>query len=367
MNEARHVVGCMTGSSLDALDVALVRIVGRGLEMSAAVESFGSHPLDSLSGELRRLIAGESVPMRTSVQLADALGRVHAEAIASHLNGRRADFIAVHGQTVVHAPPIGHQLINPWPIAHRFGIPVVCGMRDADLALGGQGAPITPIADLILFRHQTQSRAVVNLGGFCNISRLPACQDARAGLGSVRGFDVCPCNHWLDHAARERLGEACDLGGAAASRGRVDDSYCQMLSARLEQLSGEGRSFGPGDDALPMPASLSPEDTLASIVHAIAGRIARETAGVDAVLLAGGSAANSTLVSAIGDACAAPVSDTASVGIMPAAREAVAMAVLGALCHDGVAVCLPQITGAEGSAVAGSWVFPHGMNGAIHD
>ncbi|HED54961.1 MAG TPA: hypothetical protein ENJ00_12290 [Phycisphaerales bacterium] len=363
MNDVRHIVGCMTGSSLDAIDVALVRVVGRGLAMQCDVETFGSFPLGHIRDDLRRLIAGKSVCMRTVVELGDALGHRHAEVIGMLVGNRTIDLVAAHGQTVVHEPPIGHQLLNPWPIAVRFGVPVVSSLRDADLASGGQGAPITPLADLALFRHPTQRRAVVNLGGFCNVTLLPACEDAQAGLDQVRGFDICPCNHWLDRAARALLGADFDIGGASAARGRVDPVYLAVLLDRLEHLAGESRSFGPADEELPTSESLSAPDALATIVRAIAERIAEATTGVDAVLLAGGSVANLTLVRAIGDACDVPVLDTSSAGMLPQAREAVAMAVLGALCQDGVAVCLPRVTGATKRVVAGSWVFPRGMKG----
>ncbi len=114
---------------------------------------------------------------------------LHVEAVRA-LGCERLDLVVAHGQTVYHAPPLSWQLCAPGPIAHALQVPVLCDLRSADIAAGGQGAPITPIADHILFRHAREARAVVNLGGFCNITTLPAGDDATR----VRGGDVCACN-----------------------------------------------------------------------------------------------------------------------------------------------------------------------------
>ena len=116
----------------------------------------------------------------------------------------RADLVVAHGQTVFHAPPASWQLLNAAPIARAVRAPVVFDLRQADLAAGGQGAPITPLADWIMLRAHgpaAAGRAIVNLGGFCNVTILPS----GAGPEGVRGMDVCPCNHLLDGVARRRV------------------------------------------------------------------------------------------------------------------------------------------------------------------
>src|SRR5690606_34564910 len=125
-----------------------------------------------------------------------------------------------------------------WPRAT-----VISDLRQRDLAQGGQGAPITPLADWILFKDAGASRAIVNLGGFCNATILPAAQDtdcARTSLDAVRGFDICPCNQLLDWIARNRLGAAFDQRGDAAMRGQPH----ALLRERLRTRCSGTRSLG---------------------------------------------------------------------------------------------------------------------------
>src|SRR6185436_14618647 len=136
-----------------------------------------------------------------------ALGELHARAVAKAAAGCRLDLIAAHGQTVFHAPPLSWQMLNPWPLVRDLQTSVVFDLRGADLAHGGQGAPITPLADWVLFRSNSRTRAVVNLGGFCNLTLLPP---GRPDM--VRGFDVCACNQLLDHIARGILQRPFDEG-----------------------------------------------------------------------------------------------------------------------------------------------------------
>ena len=171
----RHVVGVMTGTSIDGMDVALVRVTGRGLDMRAELVRHISAPLGDLQPRLRA--AADQQPMTAGefAQLVWDFGVLHANVIERLLQAekRKPDLICIHGQTVFHQPPISWQLVNPAPIAARFDCPVVSDLRQADLAHGGQGAPITPIADWILFRDSTRTRAIVNLGGFCNVTIVP--------------------------------------------------------------------------------------------------------------------------------------------------------------------------------------------------
>lgn len=351
----RRVVGCMTGTSIDGLDLALVEVDGHGLEIRARVVRTSSRPLGELGAPLRALAAQEPATAGEIARLAWTLGGVHAAAVAELLAGDRADLVCVHGQTVYHRPPTTWQLLQPAPIARALGCPVVFDLRAADAAAGGQGAPITPIADWVLFRGSS-TRAVVNLGGFCNVTRLPA----SGGPELVRAGDVCVCNQLLDDLARRLLRSAFDEGGAAAARGHVHDDALVDLEGVLAARSGPRRSLGTGDEAgewiSRWRAHVPAEDLARTACEAIAEAVARATGDADEVLLAGGGVKHATLASAIASASSARVTTTAAAGIDPTFREAVAFAVLGALCHDRVPITLPAVTGCAAPApISGSW------------
>ncbi|MHC4209559.1 MAG: anhydro-N-acetylmuramic acid kinase [Planctomycetota bacterium] len=362
----RFVIGVMTGTSLDGIDVATAAIRGAGLDMRARLIRHGSADLGPLAGDLRRAADQEPLTAEALAGLALALGERYADAIAGAAEGLdHISLIAVHGQTVVHRPPVSWQLINPAPVALRFNCPVVFDLRQADLAAGGQGAPITPAADWVLFGDAATRRAVVNLGGFCNVTVLG--DDAGEPLGGVRGFDVCVCNQLLDEAARRALDAPYDEGGRAAQHGEAQDYAVKEL---LEILTGQRtacRSLGTGDEARSWMAAyaerLLPEDLAATVVEAVASSITGALADhdVDEIVVAGGGARNRALLDALRRraGCALVVSD--ELGVPLQAREALAMAVLGALCADRVPITLPRVTGcAEPAPLAGTWCLPTG-------
>jgi len=267
----RFVLGAMTGTSLDGIDVAAAEIRGTGLQMRARLIRHDHADLGPLGGDLRRAAAQEPMTAETLAGLSLALGERYAEAVAAAAGGvERPDLIAVHGQTIVHRPPISWQLINPAPVALRFNCPVVFDLRQADLVAGGQGAPITPAADWVLFGDPETRRAVVNLGGFCNVTVLG--EDGDEPLAGVRGFDVCACNQVLDAAARRGLDAPYDDGGRAALAGEArDDAVAELLEILVRQRTS-GQSLGTGDEAGSWVATyggrLGPEDLAASAVDA---------------------------------------------------------------------------------------------------
>lgn len=356
MIAARHVVGCMTGTSMDGIDAALVRIEGHGLGMRAALVRWRSAPLD-VRGLLRELTVGS----RCAAEFARAarqLGEVHAEVIGALLEGESCEFVAIHGQTVYHAPPDSWQLLNPWPIAAAIGVPVVYDLRGADLAVGGEGAPITPLADWVLFRDDAAPRTVLNLGGFASMSVIPSgCTDPYMEL---RGRDISPCNHALDAVARARLDRPFDAGGASAAAGVSDARISAELSLRFASVSD--RSLGSGDEsaewAAEMTSPLSPADACATVCDAVSAVVADATPLGSSAIVAGGGALNSALMDGLrrrlGRSCV--LSDAH--GVPAQAREAVCMAVLGALMRDRVATTVPGITRARRPVMSGAWVLP---------
>ncbi|MEM1010925.1 MAG: anhydro-N-acetylmuramic acid kinase [Planctomycetota bacterium] len=384
----RLVAGCMTGTSLDGLDVALVEIVGSGLDMTATLVATASRDLGDCGPRLRDLATNVPMTAGDIARVCRDFGRLHADVLRGLAGDRRLDLVAIHGQTVFHRPPVSWQLIDPWPVVQALNCPVVTDLRGADLVADGEGAPITPLADWVLFRDATRSRAIVNLGGFCNVTLLPAGDD----IAGIRGFDVCVCNQLLDAAARRALGEPFDRDGGAAALGEVDDTASSELQQLLLAQRAQDRSLGTDDESLSWLDAhvddLAPNDLLATTTHAIGrtirdvletkphaersvasdpessrsdvrpGPTLRSGLGFDRseveVVIAGGGARNAALVGAMG-----PTKTTDTFGVPIEAREAVAMAILGALAHDRVPITLPAVTRRqEVVPLPGSWTYP---------
>lgn len=354
---ARLVAGCMTGTSIDALDVAVLRIRHFGLRMHATLEATSTVPLGKLAAPLRRLAEQQPMTAGEIAKTQRAFALLHLEALKPLHERHKLQLVSVHGQTVFHAPPDSWQLFQPAPLAHGLGVPVVCDLRAADLANGGQGAPLTPLADFILLRHGSEDRAVINLGGFCNLTRLPGSHD----IDRISGADVCACNQVLDAVARAVLDAPYDRDGHAAMQGHPNERAAEQLSTLLRRQARAGRSLGTGDECatwVERHRALGPADLAATACAAVAATIAKAAAGAQRLILAGGGVRNRRLVLELGARSDCPVALSDDLGVPAAYREAMGWAVLGALCQDRQHIALPQVTGGERPAIAGLWCLP---------
>jgi len=338
----------MSGTSLDGLDVALIEVTGTGLAMDVAFIAGSSVPLGSVGDFLRSFAGGQPATAAEIAVASHEFSSLHLHAIRQLLGGSSADLISIHGQTVYHRPPVSWQLLQPTPIAHALGVPVVYDLRQADLALNGQGAPLTPIADAILLRGRAHPWAVVNLGGFVNVTRGP----------DTSAHDVCPGNLWLDALAQRLLDRRFDELGQVARLGRVDETWLRELRTHQAQVASERRSLGTGDEALPTLPGLPTPDLLRTVIEAIALAIRDASGGAEEILLAGGGRKNETLCSAITAAVApAKVLDFNVTGVPGDYREAAEWAILGALSQDQESISLPSVTGGD-TPIAGTWIYP---------
>ena len=349
--DVRVIHGCMSGTSCDGIDAAAVAIEGHGWSMRPHFLAGASMPYDDampgLAARVRSALRQEPLTAGHLAQLGNDLAQAHAKILRQLAHTAAAPMaIAMHGQTLYHAPPVSLQLCAPWPVAQALGVPVLHDLRGADLAAGGQGAPLTPTSDFIMYADAVPT-AVVNLGGFANATVLPP---RGSDPSAVRGFDICLCNQLLDELARTRLGQPCDWDGSAALGGTVDRAALETVTTLLARQASSGRSLGTADESVAMAASmlakLAPGDACATAVSAIAGTIvaALRAADVRHLVLAGGGVLNLPLESALRQGIPGGAPPTAAQ--WPAAfREAAAMAVLGALALDGVPPGLPAVTG----------------------
>ena len=343
----RYVIGTMTGTSMDGIDAVAVSIEGCGLRIKPTFLQMSTESIEEIQEQLRGVAIGKSSEEELRA-LALELGKRSLNAIAK-LKMSNVDLIALHGQTIFHEPPKSVQLLNASVIVNQFDCTVLTDPRAADLRLGGQGAPITPLADWVMFKDANLDTAIVNLGGFCNITLLPKNSQPK----DISGFDLCCCNLLLDGIARNRLGTQYDTNGSCADEGTVDSNLFDQLKNKLELQRNENRSLGTGDDLsswlLDQSKNIETADLLATVTAAIGSVIQETVCDSQRVLLAGGGIHNVPLKNAIG---ATQMTD--AFGVPTQAREAMAMAILGALAIDGVSITLPQITGrAETGDVVG--------------
>ena len=358
----RHVVGCMSGTSLDGLDLARVELCGQGRELVAGTIQHAHVGLGDLQSRLREATT-ESLTAAQWTRLALDLGILHAKAIQEAWPDEPIDLVAAHGQTLHHAPPESLQLLNPWPIAHALDCTVVCDLRGADLIAGGQGAPITPLADLVLYRPLIGDTGltILNLGGFANATVI-----APPNLEAPDGFDCCPCNHLLDAAARTFLGKPYDEDGRVAESGTPDPGVAAELAESISRLRTERRSGGSGDEGIELALDTCRRmdgadigDQLATLAEAIARSVATAMpdSPPDRICLAGGGARNNALRKALDRHLSGSIEEMENALVPIDAREAAGMAVLGCLAMDGSPITFPGITGRAGSAAFdGVWI-----------
>lgn len=369
----RRFIGLMSGTSLDAVDAALLELAPERTAQPIRTAAFASRPLEA---DLRHEFIALQTPgpdelARAAVaanRLADAYAAVVADLLA--LAGyAAADIVAVgaHGQTVRHRPDLGYtlQLLNPARLAETCGIAVVSDLRAADVAAGGQGAPLVPAFHAQVFRHPSERRAVVNLGGIANVSLLPP--GACAGE-PVLGYDTGPANLLLDHWCRSHTGSDYDDDGRWARGGRIDAALLETLLAdpwfgRAPPKSTGRELFGAPwlEHALGRHAPVAPRDVQATLVELTAVSVARACRdyGAERILVCGGGARNGFLAQRLAaHAAPAPVATTQEAGIDPQAVEAAAFAWLAAQRIDGAPGNLVSVTGARGPRVLGALSEP---------
>lgn len=360
------VLGLMCGTSLDGLDAARLRLRAgaSGLEAWEFLD-FATAPYPpALRLEAEALIEGG----RCS---AAALGGLHvglAQAFAAFVTERFpapvADLAAFPGQTLWHDPDgagFSLQIGSPAAFALLTGLPTVGEFRLPDVLLGGQGAPLVPLADALLHRDVVEARALVNVGGIANVTLLPPGR----GVDGVRAWDTGPGNTLMDSLARLATGKPFDADGALAARGHVLEPLLAEWLAdpwfRREPPKSTGRERF-GGSFLP-PAALDAlrrehgdADLMATLLEltvcAIADALERER--VDRVYLAGGGAENPALRARLAARIApVPLATSDALGLPSAAKEAADFAVLALEAAAGRPVALPAVTGARAAAGAG--------------
>ncbi|MDX1505517.1 MAG: anhydro-N-acetylmuramic acid kinase [Spongiibacter sp.] len=368
-----YYVGLMSGTSLDAIDAALVHIDDDRCTLKKGLE----FPFpNALRAELLDLCQPGSDEIERLGRADRHLGLTLATAVNQLLHdaGLAASDIAAigsHGQTIRHRPTDGAraatdafslQIGDPNTIAEHTGITTVADFRRRDIAAGGQGAPLVPAFHQTVFGSTNENRVIINIGGMANISLLPANRPAH-------GYDTGPGNILMDAWIQHRHGEHFDRDGRWAASGRCHQALlAKLLDTPFFSVSGPkstGRECFNLDfvrEALTHFGDISDEDVQATLLEftaqSIAQAIAKEELKESQWHLCGGGAANAALRQRLTELNTnGSVDDTDALGIHPDWVEAAAFAWLAMRCLHDLPGNLPSATGASGPRILGG-IYP---------
>lgn len=371
-----RVVGLMSGTSADGIDAALVEIAENPEGLSVDTLAYLSIPYDeSLRQEIFELFAPPSATVDKICHMNVVLGEEFAKATLAvineaGLNPGEVDLVGCHGQTIHHLPTrhatlqIGEAAV----IAERAGITTVSNFRARDMAAGGEGAPLVPYFDWLVFRHPKRTRVLQNIGGIANMTVLPrGCQ-----LGEVYAFDNGPGNMIIDYMASSitKGTQHYDENGSIASRGQVHQGLLNELIAhefiqrKPPKTSGReefGAQFSERLMTRWKARGLSDEDMVATataftaqaIVHHLEQFVIPRI-GLDELIVSGGGAQNPVLMKMIRDGITpVPVVPVETYGVSSDAKEAIAFAVLAYETIRGRPTNVPGATGASRPVLLG--------------
>lgn len=361
------VAGVMSGTSVDGIDVAVLRFEND-------FEVLGHHS-EAYEPEVRReILAASNAPTHTATisRLNFLLGELFAGAVERAfaklgLALESLELIGSHGQTVFHeGEPVEYcgrriastlQIGEPAIIAKRTGATVIADFRCDDMAVGGKGAPLAPLVDYRLFRHASIGRVALNIGGIANITVIPA----GASLSQVVAFDTGPGNMVMDALMGE---QKYDEDGATARKGRVDkellkkllaDAYYERVPPKTAGREQYGASFISQFDAL------GREDAVATATELTAQTIANAIGkydGMEEVIVSGGGAHNVFLMQRLRALLRQRVRTSDEYGVNIDAKEAIAFAVLAYESFHGRPGNVPGATGATRPVICGKRAVP---------
>ncbi len=378
--KSKLIVGLMSGTSVDSVDAVLVRVQGSGTATKYKELAFVSHPFPR---GVKESVIGISHPGCGTVDalctmnivlahvFADA---VHAVATKADVSAASIDLIGSHGQTVHHMPAeqkvFGKkirstlQLGDPSTIAKLTGIPTVGDFRTADMALGGEGAPLVPYFDYIAFRSKTKKRALLNIGGIANITVIPR----KAALGDVRAFDTGPGNMLIDGLMKKFHHKEYDDGGRAAATGQIIpvllDAMRRHQYFNMKPPKSTGREmFGENfiSALLASAPKAAPNDVIATATEFTAmmvydqyRRFGTMKDKLDELIVSGGGAKNPVLMDALHHYFyPASVITMDAIGYSSDSKEAVCFAILANETISGNPSNVPSATGASAPTVLG--------------
>jgi anhydro-N-acetylmuramic acid kinase len=381
------VAGIMSGTSADGIDVAVVRIApGRKCPSVTLV----AHEGFAFPAALRRAVLGAMNAAETSTaelaRLHWRLGMAYAEAVNATVKRHevKLDLIGCHGQTLYHQPRAegyaGRRFACTWQageaavIVAAAGVPVVSNFRPADMLAGGQGAPLVPLLDYVLFADAKRGRVLQNIGGIANLTAIPA----GAAADAVLAFDTGPGNMVIDWLAQELFQKNFDRNGRLAARGIVlaevlaealRNPYFRLKPPRTAGREQFGRMYAAEFLAACRRQCAKPENALATATALTAETIARSYKayiwrgmkghGVD-YIVSGGGARNATLMAMLAqrlEPLGCELAASEEFGLPAEAKEAAAFALLAWQTWHHMPGNLPRATGAARPVILGQVTY----------
>ncbi|CAN5470682.1 anhydro-N-acetylmuramic acid kinase AnmK [soil metagenome] len=394
MAKAMVVAGVMSGTSADGVDVALCRISAPAVEGGVPRVKVLGHVGFAYSKAMRAAVLGAMDAKAASVadlsRLHWRLGEVYAECVAKAEQqfGVKAALVGCHGQTIYHqgvaAKYLGApvratwQMGEPSVVAERLRVPVVSDFRPADLAAGGQGAPLVPMLDYVMFRSAKVNRVLQNLGGIGNLTAIPA----GAAVDGVMAFDTGPANMVIDACMERLFGKGYDRGGAVARRGRVllpvvegvlREGYFSALPPKSCGREEFGEAFVSRFIAACRKAGATDADVIATATGLTAASVvdayrrfvwahlgARAPLAKTEFIAAGGGVKNATLMGMLREGLeplGVKVRGMEELGVAAQAKEAVAFALLAWMTWNRMPGNVVSATGAARAVVLGKVTF----------
>jgi anhydro-N-acetylmuramic acid kinase len=378
--KTKLIAGLMSGTSVDGIDAALVRVSGSGRSTKFETLAFITHPYPR---GMKDYVLANSQPGAGSVDEICTMNMLIAHCFADAVKrlartGRVAlgeiDLIGSHGQTVQHMPErrkiFGKkiastlQLGDPSVIAKLTGIVTVGDFRTGDMALGGQGAPLVPYFDYIAFGSARRSRALLNIGGIANLTILPK----GCALEDVRAFDTGPGNMVIDQLMKKLFGKEYDRDGRRAASGKILPVLLDALRRHpyfsLRPPKSTGREmFGEKfvSALLASARSARPEDVIATATEFTAmtvydqyRRFGQKSEKLDELIVSGGGARNPVVMDGLHHYFyPARVTAADDLGLSSDAKEAICFAILANETISGSAANVPAVTGASAPTVLG--------------
>jgi anhydro-N-acetylmuramic acid kinase len=370
-SRSRYVLGIMTGTSIDGVDITLAKFLGsKSKKFIFTILGFESFPFPKNIREKIEAAVNNNATTRDVAWLNFELARLFAKMAVKFLNNLdvpldKVDAIGVHGQTIWHEPKptadpkngFTMQIVSLPAMAAILKVPIVGDFRSKDIALGGEGAPLVPIFDFEFLASKDKDVIALNIGGIANITYLPkGCR-----VGDVVAFDTGPGNVWIDGATKIFFGLDFDKDGSIARAGQLNNALFKKLKSipfvRQKPPKSTGRELFSMESLQKIiefssQKKIPKENVISTLTHftawSIAGNVRKFANPASRIVVSGGGAKNSYLLELLSSYLSeAEIITSDEVGIPTQAKESLAFAFLAYLRMGNIPSNIPRVTGAK--------------------